>query len=247
MSLGLNGPVIRAVVGDRLEVHFHNALDFTASMHPHGVSYDKGNEGTAGVEPGETFVYHWTADEASGPASDDVSSTAWGYHSHVNSVEHINAGLFGHLVVTSPVCADAQTGAPLDVQREFFVTYLVVDENAVPASLLEHNIANYCDRFGGDLDELKADEGFVESNLKHAINGRLAGNLPGLVTRIGERVRWYIVGWGNEFDVHTAHWHGQTVVVDHRRVDTIPLLPATFAVADSPFCCCCFVRRCRSF
>ena len=28
----------------------------------------------------------------------------------------------------------------------------------------------------------------------------------------GERVRWYLFANGNEDDVHTPHWHGQTVI-----------------------------------
>lgn len=150
-SLGINGPVLRAIVGDRLEVHFQNTLvrkkirfsfgllnkktklfidllnknktkifsvflktnlnqDFGVSMHPHGVRYDKENEGVHSIESGQSFTYKWFADEQSGPAADDVSSVGWAYHSHVDSPAHLNAGLFGHLVITSPHCADWATG-----------------------------------------------------------------------------------------------------------------------------------------
>jgi hephaestin len=45
--LGLLGPVIRGVVGDTLKVHFRNNLkEHNASMHPHGVWYDKESEGS---------------------------------------------------------------------------------------------------------------------------------------------------------------------------------------------------------
>lgn len=43
------GPVIRAVVGDTIEVTFKNLLapgSPSVSMHPHGVLYDKGSEGS---------------------------------------------------------------------------------------------------------------------------------------------------------------------------------------------------------
>ena len=36
---------------------------------------------------------------------------------------------------------------------------------------------------------------------------------------------------GTEVDLHTPHWHGNTVVVV-MRMDTVELLPASMAVAD---------------
>jgi FtsP/CotA-like multicopper oxidase with cupredoxin domain len=45
--LGVMGPVIRATVGDTIKVVFKNLLEDNAvSMHPHGVFYDKGSEGS---------------------------------------------------------------------------------------------------------------------------------------------------------------------------------------------------------
>ena len=41
------GPVIHAAVGDTIKVVFKNMLeDNSVSMHPHGVFYDKGSEGS---------------------------------------------------------------------------------------------------------------------------------------------------------------------------------------------------------
>src|SRR4051794_29864322 len=44
-TLGMLGPVIRAIVGDTIKVVFRNNTSFPASMHPHGVFYDKSSEG----------------------------------------------------------------------------------------------------------------------------------------------------------------------------------------------------------
>jgi hypothetical protein len=49
-----------------------------------------------------------------------------------------------------------------------------------------------------------------ERGQMHAINGFIFGNLPSPVLKTGERVRWYVLGMGNEKDIHTAHWHGKT-------------------------------------
>jgi hypothetical protein len=47
----------------------------------------------------------------------------------------------------------------------------------------------------------------------HGINGYVFGNLPGLDMTADRRVRWYLMGIGSEVDLHTPHWHGNTVVV----------------------------------
>jgi hephaestin len=50
--------------------------------------------------------------------------------------------------------------------------------------------------------------------------------------RKGERVRWYLMGMGTEVDLHTPHWHGQSVTVNGMRTDVTSLLPATMVVAN---------------
>jgi hypothetical protein len=43
--LGLMGPLVRAVVGDTIRIVFRNNTKFPASVHHHGVFYDKSSEG----------------------------------------------------------------------------------------------------------------------------------------------------------------------------------------------------------
>ncbi len=67
--LGFLGPLIRAEVGDTIKIVFKNNLKFRASLHPHGVFYEKESEGAPyndGVDPakksaapGETQTYTW--------------------------------------------------------------------------------------------------------------------------------------------------------------------------------------------
>jgi FtsP/CotA-like multicopper oxidase with cupredoxin domain len=76
------------------------------------------------------------------------------------------------------------------------------------------------------------DEEFAESNLMHSINGYVYGNLPGLAMKQGERVRWYVLGMGNEVDLHTPHWHGQTLLMGGMRMDMVELLPMSMKVLD---------------
>lgn len=238
--LGLLGPPIEAEVGDTIRVVFRNNTRLPASIHPHGVFYAKGSEGapyadgTAGtdrsddrVAPGDTHTYTWEARERSGPARGDGSSVGWMYHGHVDEVADTYAGLIGPLIVTRAGEARAD-GSPKDVDREIFSAYMVVDENQSP--YLERNVRRYARRPSSvDVD----DEGFQESNLMHAINGYVYGNGPVVTLRKGESVRWYTMSMGSEVDLHTPHWHGNTLTTQMgQRIDVTSLLPAEMATAD---------------
>jgi hephaestin len=238
-NLGTLGPMIRAVVGDTIVVHFKNNAQFPASIHPHGVFYDKANEGAPyndgtgnaakrddAVPPGGTYTYRWAVPERAGPGPADGTSVFWMYHSHTDEVADTYTGLMGPMVITAAGKARSD-GSPVDVDRELATMFLVFDENQ--SHYLQQNI----DTFAGDPGSVDPeDEGFIESNLMHSINGYVYGNLPGLTMRKGERVRWYLMGMGTEVDLHTPHWHGHTVLVQGARQDVVNLLPATLLTAN---------------
>jgi FtsP/CotA-like multicopper oxidase with cupredoxin domain len=237
--LGDLGPVLRAVVGDTIRVVYRNTCPFPTSMHPHGVFYDKGSEGapyddgTTGdqkdddaVPPGGTHTYTWKVPERAGPGPSDGSSVMWMYHSHTDEVGDLYAGLSGMIVVTRAGAARADA-TPKDVDREVFLDFMVDNESASP--LLADN-----QRAAGVpvQPEEQQPEEIAESNLKHAINGYLYGNMPMIDVRARQHVRWYVMGMGTEVDLHTPHWHGDDVVVNGMRTDVVSLLPATMVVAD---------------
>jgi hypothetical protein len=66
----------------------------------------------------------------------------------------------------------------------------------------------------------------------HSINGYVFGNQPMITMREGQRVRWYVMSTGTEVDMHTPHWHGNTVTVGGMRMDEVHLLPASMVLAD---------------
>jgi manganese oxidase len=208
--LGILGPVIRAEVGDEVVVEFLNRGHSSHDMHPHGLRYDKDNEGSlylpfgkgGQVAPGNRFTYHWFANQGSGPGPGQLSSVVWWYHAHVDPGVEINAGLLGPIVVTAKGKAKAD-GTPKDIDREFIASFMVFDE------------------MGGK------DQGQF-----YAINGFVFGNLPGLTMKQGEKVRWYLLGMGNEIDLHTPHWHGETVTDGIRNTDVIELLPGSMMTVD---------------
>src|SRR5262245_19936226 len=66
----------------------------------------------------------------------------------------------------------------------------------------------------------------------HSINGYIFGNLQGRVAKSAEKVRWYLLGMGNEVDLHSPHWHGKTVKTSQHRTDVVALLPGSMVTAD---------------
>jgi hephaestin len=237
--LGFLGPVIRATVGDSIVVRFRNNTTRPVGIHPHGVFYNKNaegapyNDGTSGgtkaddaVPPGATFTYQWQVPDRAGPGPADGSTVFWMYHSHTDEVADTYAGLMGPMIICGKNSCNPDA-TPNDVDRELVTNFEVLDENQSP--YLQQNI----DTFAGDPGSVDPDdEEFGESNLMHSINGYVFGNLPGLTMRRGQRVRWYLMGMGTEVDLHTPHWHGNTVLIDGHRQDVTELLPASLMAAD---------------
>jgi len=236
--LGLLGPVIHAEVGDTIRVVFKNNCSFRTSVHPHGVFYDKDGEGApyddgtrAGdkaddaVRPGGTHIYLWKVPERAGPGPMDGSSVMWMYHSHTNEIEDTYSGLMGPMVVTAAGKA-REDGSPMDVDRELFYLFAVMNENQ------SHYIAHEAEDLTEPPHDVEGDEEFNESNLMHSMNGYVFGNGPVPVINKDEHVRWYVMGMGTEVDLHTPHWHGNTVTVNGMRMDTVNLLPASMVTAD---------------
>ncbi|MGH3772188.1 MAG: multicopper oxidase domain-containing protein [Pseudonocardiaceae bacterium] len=234
--LGLLGPVIRAQVGDTIKVTFRNNCSFPASIHPHGVFYNKKDEGApyndgvadadkAGdsVAPNQQYVYTWQVPERAGPGPMDGSSVMWMYHSHTDEVPDVYAGLMGPMEITARGKARPD-GSPSDVDREIFTLFMVMDENN--SHYLEAERTKLAKPPAAD------DADFQESNKMHSINGYVYGNEPMITIHQGERVRWYVMSMGNEVDLHTPHWHGNTVIANGMRTDTVSLLPASMVVAD---------------
>jgi FtsP/CotA-like multicopper oxidase with cupredoxin domain len=239
--LGMLGPVIHGVVGDQLQIVFKNHLDRPVSIHAHGVRYDKASEGAnyaddtdgprpvgGAVPPGQVYTYHYSVPERAGPGPMDPSSVMWMYHSHSDEVGDDYAGLVGPMIITRAELARPD-GTPSDVDRELVAQFQVNDENQSP--YLDRNLKTFT---GAPATVDPGDDDFVESNLMHNINGYLYGNQPlaPMTVHLGERVRWYLMAMGTEVDLHTPHWHGNTVVAMGMRTDVVSLLPATMLVAD---------------
>ncbi len=230
---GSLGPILYAEVGDTMFVNFKNMATHPYTMHPHGVKYFKDSEGaryeddTSGkdkmddeVQPGETHRYKWFANESSGPAADDENCTPWPYHSHIDSPSGINTGVTGAIVICRQGILNPN-GTRSDVDKDILLVFAITDENL--SYYLEENI----DTYAGSPDTLDPDdEDFIASNLMDGINSRLYGNLPGLNMCVGDKVNWHFLSFGTEADIHTVHFHGNTLNFQGRRRDSLSLTPA---------------------
>jgi manganese oxidase len=244
--LGFMGPLIRAEVGDTIRVVFKNNAQFPASMHPHNVAYEKSSEGALyndntagkdkaddGVPPGATYTYIWNVPERAGPTDHEGSSILSMYHSHVDEVRDVASGLLGPIIITRRGMA-REDGSPKDVDREFVAAFIAVDENS--SWYIEENVKT----LAGDGDKVKVRMGRFfnlaagsdsDRYFRDTINGYSFGHTPGMVMKVGQRVRWYLMASTN-IEFHTPHWHGNVVTMNNMRTD-VAFVPAMgMAVAD---------------
>lgn len=87
-------PLIKLKYGQKVRVEITNNLSEDTTLHFHGVRVPNSQDGVSGVtqepiKPGQTYTYEFTPKD---------SGTYW-FHSHVNSSEQIERGLYGAFVV----------------------------------------------------------------------------------------------------------------------------------------------------
>lgn len=244
--LGFLGPLVRAQVGDTIRVVFRNHARFAASVHPHGVFYNKDSEGAPyhdgtsgadkaddGVPTGGTHVYTWPVPERAGPTDHEGSTAFWMYHSHVDEIRDVAAGLLGPMIITRRGMARTD-GSPTDVDRELVAGFVEVDENQ--SWYVEDNIKTYATAPGRVKLEKGAFRNLVATPdvgayFRETINGYSFGHTPGYTMKVGDRVRWYLMA-STFFELHAPHWHGNVVVANNMRTDVTALLPMGMLVAD---------------
>jgi FtsP/CotA-like multicopper oxidase with cupredoxin domain len=88
------GPVIEAVVGDRVRIYVTNHLPEPTSIHWHGILVPYGMDGVVGltqraIAPGKTFRYEFAFDRAG----------TFMYHPHADEMTQIALGMMGMIVV----------------------------------------------------------------------------------------------------------------------------------------------------
>ena len=125
------GPELRYTQGERFQWRVRNGLDAPTSVHWHGIRIENAMDGVPGltqepIAPGGTFDYDFALPDA---------GTHW-YHSHAQSVEQVERGLYGALIVDEPE-------AP-DVDRD--LTLVIDDIRLGPDAQITRDFDNLHDR-----------------------------------------------------------------------------------------------------
>uniref|UniRef100_A0A8C8Z8S5 Ceruloplasmin n=1 Tax=Prolemur simus TaxID=1328070 RepID=A0A8C8Z8S5_PROSS len=223
--LGILGPQLHADVGEKVKIIFKNMATRPYSIHAHGVKTESPT--VTPTLPGETRTYMWEIPERSGAGMEDSACIPWAYYSTVDQVKDLYSGLIGPLIV----CRTHYMRVFNPQKKlEFSLLFLVFDENE--SWYLDDNIKTYSDH----PEKVNKDsEEFIESNKMHAINGRMFGNLQGLTMHVGDEVNWYLMGMGNEIDLHTVHFHGHSFRYKHRGIyssDVFDIFPGTYQTLE---------------
>ncbi|MFL5585392.1 MAG: DUF4396 domain-containing protein [Gemmatimonadaceae bacterium] len=193
------GPRLDLVEGDRVRINFTNHLPEPATMHWHGLVVPNAMDG-----PG------YITQEPVPPGGRYVyeyvvqQSGTYFYHSHTRPDRQQALGLYGALII-HPKDAAAEQKANYDyvVQLQ---EWLNRDGLTYPAMLMEGGLPNY-----------------------FTINGKAYPATDTLRMRVGETVKFRIIGTNNNF-IHPMHMHGGPFTVVAR--DGIALSPTAQFQAD---------------
>ena len=205
--MGILGPIIKARVGDKVVVHFRNG-DFGYGR-PHSLHVH-------GLSYRMAHDGGWMPHPA--PAQPGTAVPPGGEHTYEWEAGPDSAGTwFYH---------DHSVDAADNVRRGMLGGVIVRGADERPADreyvLLFSNFPRTVTRLRRDF---------------FTINGvAFMGGLPGLGARVGERVRFRLIGMGDEF--HTFHLHGHRWTLNGQIVDNVPVAPASTAtfefVEDAP-------------
>ncbi|KAF6265588.1 Cupredoxin [Scenedesmus sp. NREL 46B-D3] len=220
---GFLGPMLRAEVGDKLVVHFLNRLLFDASVQVFGGLAPIGNTTSYQVAPGSSKRYEWFVPDTAGPGSSDGPSVAYAYVSGVDHIKHINAGLVGPLVIYKKGRLD-DPGVDLEVPLLFNI------QNEMQSVYYQDNMMLQGNKTGLKIDTAALT--FPESNLMHTMNGFIYCNGPALQVSAGDKVRWMVMGFGSEADMHSPVFDGQAVEFGGKPVYSVGLMPSNTYVVD---------------
>ncbi|RXN25751.1 hephaestin 1 [Labeo rohita] len=144
--------------------------------------------------------------------------------------EDLMSGLVGPLIVCRKNTLNTNRHRK-DIDKEFALLFMVFDENM--SHYLDENIKTYLNTDPEKFDKYDGD--FMESNKMHGINGKLYANLHGLNMTENDKTEWYLIGLGNEVDMHTVHFHAQSFIyrMDHpHRAGVYGLFPGTFQTIE---------------
>ncbi|MNC06589.1 Copper resistance protein A precursor [compost metagenome] len=190
------GQEIRVTQGDFVQVTLKNELKVPVTIHWHGYPVSSETDGVPGVSqdavgPGETFTYSFSA---------DVAGTYW-YHSHQESSEQVDKGLYGALIV------EAKDAAKPDKDYT-----LVLDEWINPEDGLNAQGTSMEGMPGMAGMTNMSDEEMMSTLYNiYTVNGKSGALIKSLEAKVGDTVRLRLINAG--YRSHAIHIPGEFKVV----------------------------------
>ncbi|WP_394514432.1 multicopper oxidase family protein [Priestia aryabhattai] len=195
------GSQIRVKQGDKVKVNLKNELSEPVTIHWHGLPVPNSQDGIPGVtmnavQPGKTFTYEFTT---------STPGTYW-YHSHQDSVNQIDKGLYGTLIVEGEDEEKVDKDYTL-VLDEWISSGESSMEGMDHGSMTSDKDIKDTDDSTESMDGMNMDmeEDMSMYNL-YTINGKSAKNMETLKVKEGDTVKLRLVNAG--YISHKIHLHG---------------------------------------
>lgn len=166
------GPEIRVEKGQKVRVTLKNELPAPVSIHWHGYPVPNKMDGIPGVTqnavaPGKSFTYEFVADKA---------GTYW-YHSHQDSVNQVDRGLYGAFIVEDPK-------EKYDKDYTLMLDEWVTDKNQINSQIKAMTPTSQSNKNNGDsgmgsmpgMDMGGSDQGSSNSGSNNGMNMDNMGN-----------------------------------------------------------------------
>ncbi|MCI5109998.1 MAG: multicopper oxidase family protein [Marivita sp.] len=199
------GPLLRARQGERLAVTVENALPQPTAVHWHGLRLDNRMDGVPGltqapIPVGGTFDYDFALPDA---------GTYW-YHSHAKSMEQIERGLYGPLII------DETDPPDVDQDIALIVDDIRLEQDGTVASFDNFHDLSHAGRIG---------------NLWLA-NGQIDPSFP---VKRGERLRLRLISAANArvFTLGLQGFEGAIVALDGMPLAAPQSLPDELVLAPA--------------
>ncbi|USL44384.1 multicopper oxidase family protein [Priestia megaterium] len=197
------GSQIRVKQGDKVKINLKNELSEPVTIHWHGLPVPNSQDGIPGVtmnavQPGKTFIYEFTA---------SVPGTYW-YHSHQDSVNQIDKGLYGTLIVEGKNEEKVDKDYTL-VLDEWISSGESSMEGMDHGSMTSEENKNDTDNSTESMDGMNMNMD-MEDDMSmydlYTINGKSANNMETLKVTEGDTVKIRLVNAG--YISHKIHLHG---------------------------------------
>lgn len=250
--MGILGPIIRGVEGDTIKVVFYNKTGPVPgpmnisrppkpySMHPHGLFYDRDNEGALmhhvsdiseimkGVGKMKGMEKMVNMPKGAGDKVMPGKKYTYTWHVRKEAAPGPNEGgskiwLYHSHVEAVQDVYDGLMGPIIITSARY------ANKDGTPNDVSKEFVTMFMifkESHAGMTGEK------LEGSMKYTINGYIFDNLPGLEMNKGEHVRWHLIGLGDEIDLHTPHWHANVVLDRGVYTDVVELLPASMKSVD---------------